>query len=288
MKATTTVDFKLNIATKTTGNLTVPVFGNAIRLVGVQSRIIVSDFRFGNNTLVYSTAEVLSHSVVDGQSILALWLPDGEFGEFSILGGSKKREVISGTGGGFHQVGDNLVLSYKQQTTQSVLQFDNFRVLLLPRSLAYTFWAPTLTNDPIVTPETVVFVNGPYLVRSLALNGSLVAVTGDIANAATLEVFAPATYTSLQWNGKTLATHNTSYGSLKASLPKPGLDAATLQKSLTLSGWKFSVALPEADAEYDDSKWVVADHLTTPNPTQPLTLPVLYADDYGASCLLQT
>ncbi|KAJ7935677.1 glycoside hydrolase family 35 protein [Mycena leptocephala] len=281
MKATTTVDFGLNIVTKTAGNLTVPAFGNAIRLVGVQSKIIVTDFRFGNNTLVYSTAEVLSHSVVDGQSILALWLPDGEFGEFSILGGSKKREVVSGTGGGFHQVGDNLVLSYKQQTTQSVLQFDHFRVLLLPRSLAYMFWAPTLSNDPIVTPDTVVFVNGPYVVRSLTLGGSQVAVTGDIANATTLEVFAPAAYLSIQWNGKTLTTHKTSYGSLKATLPKPGLDAATLQKSLTLSGWKFSDALPEADAVYDDSKWVVADHLTTPNPTKPLTLPVLYADDYG-------
>ncbi|KAJ7307659.1 beta-galactosidase, domain 2-domain-containing protein [Mycena albidolilacea] len=265
MKATTTVDFKLNIATKTTRNLTVPVFGDAIRLVGVQSKIIVLDFRFGNNTLVYSTVEVLSHSV----SILGLWLPDGEFGEFSILGGSKKREVISGTGDGFHQVGNNLVLSYKQQKTQSVLQFDNVCVLLLPRSLAYTFWAPTLTNVPIVTPKTVVFVNGPYLIQSLGLNGLLVVVTGDIANTATLEVFAPVTYTSLQWNGKTLATHKTSYGSLKAPLPKPGLDATTLQKSLTLSGWKVSIALPEADTEYDDSKWVVAHHLTTPNPTQP-------------------
>ncbi|KAJ7134655.1 glycoside hydrolase superfamily [Mycena epipterygia] len=280
MKATTTVDFSLHIETKTAGNLTVPVFGNAIRLVGVQSKIIVSDFRFGNNTLIYSTAEVLSHSIVDGQSILALWLPDGEFGEFSIPL-SKKREVVSGTGGGFHQVGDNLVLSYKQETTQSVLQFDNFRVLLLPRSLAYAFWAPTLSNDPIVTADQVVFVNGPYLIRSLNISGSDVLVTGDIANATTLEVFAPAGCQSIQWNGKTLTTHKTSYGSLKATLAKPGLDAATLQKSLSLTGWKHSDALPEADAAYDDSNWVVADHQSTPNPTQPLTLPVLYSDDYG-------
>ncbi|KAJ7175894.1 glycoside hydrolase family 35 protein [Mycena filopes] len=281
MKATTTVDFALHIATKSAGNLTVPAFGNAIRLVGVQSKIIVSDFRFNNNTLVYSTAEVLSHSIVDGQSILALWLPDGEFGEFSILGGSKKREVVSGTGGGFHQVGNNLVLSYHQQSTQSVLQFDHFRVILLPRSLAYTFWAPTLSSDPIVPAETVVFVNGPYLVRSLTFADSRAVVTGDIAKATTLEVFAPADCDSIEWNGKPLGTHKTSYGSLKASLPKPGLDAAALQQTLTFGDWKYSDALPEADAAYDDSNWVVADHLTTPNPTKPSTLPVLYADDYG-------
>ncbi|KAJ6605805.1 glycoside hydrolase superfamily [Mycena sp. CBHHK59/15] len=267
MQSTATVDFGLNIRRH-------PPCGRAVQ-------IIVSDFRFGNNTLVYSTAEILSHSIVDGQSILALWLPDGESGEFSILGGSKKREVVSGTGGGFHQVGSNLVLSYKQETTQAVLQFDNFRVILLPRSLAYAFWAPTLSNDPIVTADQVVFVNGPYLVRSLSISGSQVLVTGDVVNATTLEVFAPARSTSIMWNGKTLATHRTSYGSLKASLAKPTLDAGTLQKSLTLSRWRYSDALPEADAAYDDSNWVVADHTSTPNPTKPLTLPVLYADDYG-------
>ncbi|KAJ7107291.1 glycoside hydrolase family 35 protein [Mycena crocata] len=281
MRSTSTVDFALNIVTKTAGNLTVPAFGNAIRLVGVQSKIIVSDFRFGNNTLVYSTAEVLSHSIVDGESILALWLPDGESGEFSILGGSKKREVVSGTGGGFHQVRDNLVLSYKQQSTQSVLQFDHFRVILLPRSLAYVFWAPSLTNDPIVPAEQVVFVTGPYLVRSLTISASQVVITGDTSNATTLEVFAPAGCQSIQYNGKTLPTRKTSYGSLKASLAKPGLDTATLQKTLRFSNWKYSDALPEAAASYDDSNWVVADHLTTPNPTKPGTLPVLYADDYG-------
>lgn len=29
------------------------------------------------------------------------------------------------------------------------------------------------------------------------------------------------------------------------------------------------------------NKHIVANHTTTPNPTAPLTLPVLYADDYG-------
>ncbi|KAJ7069720.1 glycoside hydrolase family 35 protein, partial [Mycena amicta] len=282
MKATTTVDFTVNIQTKSAQNLTVPVFGGSrIRLVGVQSKIITTDFRFGSNTLVYSTAEVLSHSVVDGQSVLALWLPDGELGEFSILGGSKKREVVSGTGGSFHQVGNNLVLSYHQQSTRSVLQFDNFRVILLPRSLAYTFWAPTISNDPIVEADSVIFVTGPYLVRTVAFSGSKVVLTGDSTQATTLEVFAPARAKTIVWNGKSLATQRISYGTIKANLAKPGLDAATLQKSLTLTGWKYSDALPEANAAYDDSKWVVADHTTTPNPTKPATLPVLYADDYG-------
>ncbi|KAG6844574.1 hypothetical protein H0H87_005789 [Tephrocybe sp. NHM501043] len=273
-------DFKVNVATSS-GNFTIPQFAPSIRLSGRQSKIVVTDFRFSGNTLMYSTAEILSHSVVDGNSILSLWLPDGEAGEFCIKGGSKKHKVVVGGGVQFHQVGKDLVAAYTQMSAQEVLQFDNFRVLLLPRTLAYRFWAPALTNDPVVAPENIVFASGPYLVRSLVIQGDNAVVTGDLDSATVLEIFPPSKVKRIMWNGKAITTHRTSYGSLKASLPKPGIDAAIFQKSLSLSNWKYSDALPEASASYDDSKWVVADHTTTSNPTKPKTLPVLYADDYG-------
>ncbi|KAG6818993.1 hypothetical protein H0H93_016554, partial [Arthromyces matolae] len=94
-------------------------------------------------------------------------------------------------------------------------------------------------------------------------------------------VFAPAKVNNVKWNGRPVSARRTPYGSLKASLSAPRLDAATLQKSLTFSHWKYSDALPERLSTYDDSKWTVADHKTTANPTSPQTLPVLYADDYG-------
>ncbi|KAG6806866.1 hypothetical protein H0H92_009756, partial [Tricholoma furcatifolium] len=178
-------------------NLTVPQFGGSVCLSGHQSKILVTDFKFGTNTLVYFTAEVLSHSIIDSKSVLALWLPNGETGEFRIKGRSVKRQ-LSGTGGTFHDIGKDLVYSYTQGDDQSVLQFDDFRIVLLPRTLAYRFWAPTLSNYPIVLPDQV-----------------------------------------------------------------------------------YSDALPEASASYDDSKWVVADHTMTSNPTAPETLPVLYSDNYG-------
>ncbi|KAG6905033.1 hypothetical protein DXG01_005515 [Tephrocybe rancida] len=273
-------DFKVNVATSA-GNLTIPQFAPSVRLSGRQSKIVVTDFNFGDHTLLYSTAEILSHSIIDSKSIIALWLPAGESGEFRIKGGSAKHEVISGTGGGFHLVGGDLVVSYTQTKTQGVLQFDNFRVLLLPRTLAYRFWAPSLSTDPIVSPDQVIFASGPYLVRSLTLDGMYAVVTGDLDDTTGLEVFPPSKVTHIQWNGKTVATERTSYGSLKAKLAKPGVDAAAVQQSLSLSNWKYSDALPEKSASYDDSNWLVADHTTTSNPTKPQTLPVLYSDDYG-------
>jgi beta-galactosidase len=280
LKTTSTVDLKLKVRTNSNGNLTIPINAAPIRLAGQQSKVIVTDFHFGNNTLVYSTAEVLSHSIIDGQSVLALWLPEGESGEFAIKGGSKHRQVVSGTGGGFHEDKgkDLLTTSYKQQKTTSVLQFDNFRVLLVPHKLAYKFWAPTLTNDPIVPADKVLFVTGPYLVRSAEINKSAVLITGDIDANTELEIYAPSSVNTISWNGKEVKAQKTSYGSLKANLK---MTPVSLDKDLALDGWKYSDALPEAGTTYDDSNWVVADHTATPNPTKPKTLPVLYADDYG-------
>ncbi|KAJ7232006.1 glycoside hydrolase superfamily [Mycena rebaudengoi] len=274
-------DFTLNVTTKS-GSFVIPKFSNPIRLAGRQSKFVVTDFTFGHNTLLYSTAEPLSHSVVDGESVLTLWVPDGESGEFAILGGSKKRSVISGTGGSFHQVGDNLVVAWKSQAkAQGVLQFDNFRVLLLSRTLAYKFWAPTLTNNPIVSANDVVFVTGPYLVRTIAYHGSTAVITGDISNSTILEVWAPSNIHAISWNGKDVKAQRTSYGTLKATLAKPSFTAESLQSSLKLGDWKYSDSVPESAPSYDDSHWVVADKTSSPNPRK-LTTPVsLYADDYG-------
>jgi beta-galactosidase len=49
-----------------------------------------------------------------------------------------------------------------------------------------------------------------------------------------------------------------------------------------LTSWRLHEDTPEAAPGFDDSGWTAADHQTTDNPTQPKTLPVLYADDYGA------
>jgi len=231
--------------------------------------------------LVYSTAEVLSHSLVDGQSILVLWLPEGEAGEFSIHGGSKRREVVSGTGGSFHTVGDDLVVAYTQHSTQAVLQFDTFRVVLLSQELAYRLWAPPLTLDPLVPAGQVLLVTGPYLVRSARIEGPQVSLTGDLDAQVPIDVWSPRAVTGLTWNGKSLPASRTSYGTLKARSPTLAISTSSIQQSLTFGEWKYSDAIPEAQSGYDDSNWVIADHLTTFNPTPPQTLPVLYADDYG-------
>lgn len=132
------------------------------------------------------------------------------------------------------------------------------------------------------------FVTGPYLVRgaSLAKGGSLLEITGDADAATAVEIFAPKQVTALHWNGKKLQGTRTAYGSWRATTPALDLTGAGVSASLAktlASGWKVADGLPERWANYSDAGagWVLANHTTTPNPTKPSTLPVLYADDYG-------
>ena len=83
----------------------------------------------------------------------------------------------------------------------------------------------------------------------------------------------------MQWNGKEIYFSKTVYGSLKGGIGIPRNKIALP----SLFAWKVRDSLPERLLNYSDSgpAWAEANHMTTPNPTKPLTLPVLFVDDYG-------
>uniref|UniRef100_A0A8H7NP88 Beta-galactosidase domain-containing protein n=1 Tax=Bionectria ochroleuca TaxID=29856 RepID=A0A8H7NP88_BIOOC len=74
--SSTTESFKVHINTSE-GSLSVPEFSKDVVIAGHQAKILVTDFSFGSKTLLYSTAEILSFSIIDGKEVLALWLPEG-------------------------------------------------------------------------------------------------------------------------------------------------------------------------------------------------------------------
>ncbi|KAK6821046.1 family 35 glycosyl hydrolase [Apiospora arundinis] len=213
--------FKLQVNTSR-GAVTVPQYGGAIALNGHQAKILVTDFKFGSKSLLYSTAEVLTYSVVDGKEVLVLWVPTGESAEFSIDGVASAKLVSCG-----------------------------------------------------------VLVHGPYLVRSAMVEGQTMKLTGDIANATTLSVFAPKSVCSLTWNGKKIAITSTSNGVLTGTV---GGETSPSFSLPTLGGWKVADSLPEIHANYSAKSpaWVSANNTETSNPTKPASNnPVLYVDDYG-------
>jgi hypothetical protein len=106
---------------------------------------------------------------------------------------------------------------------------------------------------------------------------------GDLSSHTKIRVEAPSMISSFAWNGKLIEATLGSDGLWKASLAGP--DATALPATPEISNWRWADSLPEIQSDFDDSDWVVADHLTTTNPNQPYVgyagQYVLYLQDYG-------
>ncbi|KAK5108541.1 hypothetical protein LTR62_008197 [Meristemomyces frigidus] len=297
--------FKLNVITSV-GQLQVPQYANEITINGRAAKILVTEFPFGDHTLIYSTVEVLIVSL-QSTAIIAFWLPPGECGEFYLKGA--KEGSISRCDGcadvAFHAAGEGLIVSFTQNVGMSVMQFDNgVTALLLDRSTAYTFWQPSLSASPTVPLDETILVRGPYLVRTAEVTNDTVYITGDYSTdgVTELEVFASMGASRSGWHGgdhgsnswqhkstiyfnnHPISMQSTHYGSLLGSLTPPNITTASLQVSIPpLTNWRVADGLPERMPGYNDSglAWKPANQTTTLNAWKPATLPVLYADDYG-------
>ncbi|KAI5782710.1 putative beta-galactosidase C [Geopyxis carbonaria] len=268
------VNFRLDVTTSA-GNVTIP----NVQLDGRESKIVVTDYRFGKHELLYSSAEVLTYAIVDSKPVLVLYLNTAQTGEFVLKKTSSKPVVYGSSAVKSVKSGKNMKITYTQTSGKTVLQFPGGpQVWLVDRITGWNIWAPALTRKPNLSASQHLLVQGPYLVRTAALSGASLALTGDVNATTTLEVAAPAGVHTLTWNGRRVSTQRTKYGTLTAKLPGP---AAVTLPDLSKLTWKSTDALPERARAYDASSWTLANHTTTRNPTPPATLPVLYPDDYG-------
>ncbi|PVH74069.1 glycoside hydrolase family 35 protein [Cadophora sp. DSE1049] len=276
--------FKLNVSTSE-GNFTIPQHASNIVLNGRESKIIVTDFALGKQKLIYSTAEVLTVSTQDKAPLLFLWLPASESGEF-FLSGVRSASLLKKEGCAdfqTHKRSNGLVVSYTQLQGTCVVKFDNGnRVVLIDRSTAYNTWFPSTSKDPFTPENSTVIVQGPYLVRSATISQKTLTLEGDWEDSNVIEIYAPSVISKVSFNGKSIKVSKTKYGSLVGKLGAATHTIESIKAGLpALTDWKVADGLPERLAEYDDSRWTVANHTSTQNPTKPATYPVLWADDYG-------
>jgi len=153
----------------------------------------------------------------------------------------------------------------------------------MDRSTAYKTWQPELSADPHSPLGQSVLVIGPYPVHTASHDVESLALTGDWSSETDVEVFAPKRYDKLTFNGKEVEVKKSRYGSHTFILPPSDISVESITKSLPALRWKVSDDLHERFSGHDDSgpAWVSADKMTTLNPRQPDTLPVLYADEYS-------
>ncbi|KAJ5948445.1 CAZyme family GH35 [Penicillium verhagenii] len=269
--------FSLNVTT-TAGAITIP----DIELNGRQSKIIVTDYEVGKaSSLLYSSAEVLTYATLD-EDVIVFYMTSGQKAVFAFVDPPTHltfktygtSNVTSAT------VNNRTEYTYTQGDGSTALEFSNgVLIYLLETETAWNFFAVPTTTNPNVSPSDHILALGPYLVREATISGETVSLVGDNANSTSIEVYTgESKVTKIKWNGKSIATKKTAYGSLIGSAPGVGSTKISLP---TLKSWKSQDAIPEIQADYDDSRWVVCNKTTTVNAIVPLTLPVLYSGDYG-------
>ncbi|MGH3397052.1 MAG: beta galactosidase jelly roll domain-containing protein, partial [Streptosporangiaceae bacterium] len=248
--------------------------GTSISLDGRDARLLTANYRFGGGEhLVYSTSELTTQATVGGQATALFDDPAGTDGETVFQYSSQPSvTVLSGSvQSTWDSARNQLRLNYTMGGLAEVEVTGGgappMLVLLADTATAEDFW-------PETTPAGSVLVQGGYLVRTAAVRGSTLALTGDAASAGPLTVWAPSAVSRVTWNGQPVATTAGSDGSLQGRVRGPA--PASLP---ALTGWRFSSETPEVQPGFDDSSWTLADHPVS-NASSPST-PVLYASDYG-------
>jgi beta-galactosidase len=264
---------------------TVPQTGT-LTLDGRDSRLLLANYDFGGGEhLVYSTSELMTQGDAGGQATAVLYDPDGTDGETVLRYASQPVvSVISGTVQATWDASrGDLRLDYTHHGLAEVQITGGgappLRLLIASTDVAEELWPES--TEPTGTTGTTgttgagdVLVQGGYLVRTAAVRGGTLVLTGDTSQSGPLTVWAPPGVHSVTWNGRPVAVTAGRGGSLTGTVPGP----APVHLP-TLTGWKFSTGAPEAQPGFDDRSWTLADHPVS-NASSPST-PVLYAPDYG-------
>jgi len=275
--------------------------GTALTLQGRDSRMLVANYDFEGQHLVYSTSELMTQASIGGRATALLYDPAGTDGEtvlryasqptVSVLAGSVQSSWDAGRG--------DLRLDYVHNGLAEVAISGGgsppLLLLLADTSAAEGFWPESTAAGPAL-------VEGGYLVRTATSRGGTLALTGDTSKAGTITVWAPHGIRAVTWNGERIAVTAGADGALTGTVPGPA--TVTLP---TLANWRFSYETPEAQPGFDDSSWTLADHPATTNsgvtvspamrssddnswtrlrrpaitPAASAASPVLYASDYG-------
>jgi beta-galactosidase GanA len=244
-----------------------------ITLDGRDSRMLVANYAFGGQQLVYSTSELMTQATIGGQDTAVLYDPAGTDGEtvlnytsqptVNVLSGDVTQTWDASTG--------DLRLDYTHNGLQKVEIEGGGRapllLLIADTNTAEDFWPEQTSAGPVL-------VEGAYLVRTASSRGGTLRLTGDTTTSGSITVWAGSTIRSVNWNGSPLKLSKDADGSLSGTVAGPAPVSLP-----ALTGWKFSYETPEAQPGFDDSGWTLADHPTS-NANSP-SMPVLYASDYG-------
>ncbi|KAL5116547.1 hypothetical protein ACEQ8H_005543 [Pleosporales sp. CAS-2024a] len=272
--------YKLKISTAAFGNITVPQLnGTLLTLDGRDAKIHVSNYDLGGATLIYSTAEIFTWHKYADKTVLVVYGGPGETHELALA--ATGLEVVEGNVQS-SATGNYTLLNFNADGTRKVAKVGEgsnvIYIHMLDRYQAYNYWSVDTAPHSSAAP---VLLKAGYLMRTAKVDGSTLALTGDVNATTPIEILGgAANVTKVTFNGQNLDFETTKEGVLSATVELPTSNIAVPQ--LETLDWKYIDSLPEIQSNYDDSAWVAADLAKTYNSLRPLNTPVsLYSSDYG-------
>ncbi|KAF4949389.1 hypothetical protein FGADI_8957 [Fusarium gaditjirri] len=284
-RSTESASYKLKVKTSA-GTLTIPQLGGSLSLHRRDSKIHVVDYPVGKFKFLYSTAEVFTWKAFGDKTVLVLYGGADEVHEVAVKGQGKIK-VVEGEGVEIEKKNGAGVFQFKTSTKRRVVQAGSLYIYLLDRNAAYKYWVPTIPSkksgeygSSMMNPDAVI-INGPYLVRSVAVEGSKLSVQADFNITTPVEIIgAPKGTSRLSINGMDTSFTKSKLGNW---LVNPEIKLPTVKvPDLKALDWRYIDGLPEVKKDYDDAKWRTADIKKTFNSKWPLNNSVsLYSGDYG-------
>jgi len=255
--------------------------GTAVTIHGRDAKLLLANYRFGGQQLVYSTAQLLTQATLGGADLAIFHAPAGEASETVLRYAAEPAvRVVSGAASSAWDAarGDLRINTLHAGLTKLVVSGGgrpDLVLLLGDSATAAQFWR---LDDHRGRGDGIVIARGPSLVRAAELDHGRLELRGDTTASTPLEIYASAEVRELTWNGRRIHADGSARpaaGPLTAVLPGP---AAIALPSLT---WRYRYDTPEADPAFDDDAWTLASHTTSPNEAANASAPVLGGDEYG-------
>jgi hypothetical protein len=259
------------------GNITIPQLGGSLSLHGRDSKVYVTDYDVGGETLLYSTAEIFTWKKYGDKRVLVVYTGPDETNEMAFSTTSKV-SVVEGQGVVVDTKDGAAVLQFPTSSDRRVVSVgDNLWVFIVDRASAYNYWTLESGYTPTISAP---IVKAGYLLRNATVANGCLHLVGDLNATTTIEVIggAPQPLSQLTFNGESIDFEQSETGIVTATVKYVVPDF----KIPDLNSWKVIDNLPELQSDYDDSDWVTADLKYSNNTARNLTTSVsLYASDYG-------
>ncbi|MFG6413172.1 beta-galactosidase [Roseateles sp. DC23W] len=274
-----TAQFGFKLQTKD-GSYQIPQAGK-LTLTGQDAKMLLASYALERQHLVYSTSELQSQLQQGARDVALLYGRDGDDGE-TVLRYSTQPTVKFLRGSAqvtWDAKSGDLRLNYAHKGLIEVLISGGSRapllLLLADEKTGWEFWR-------LKAGDQTVLVRSPALVRTAAVNGKTLALTGDTTAPSSLRAWVPDGISALSFNGQALAA-SAQDNSLVARATLPGPEAVQLP-DLMKAMWTRRFDSLEADPKFDDSAWRKTDAPVSAANVYTATdkgQPVLAMSDYG-------